>query len=197
MPTVRKRTEIPQNRPPRLKRIPREIRGPSELKLWVEPERNVGPGEAPPGFVQATTSRSEWIAYWAMAKVMQSPADPRKPPYHGGAGWGYQVALDGGRSKKGGSVADFIVWLPSETIGIRLVTERFHVAAGPKKSALDRAQAMRLEKYISVRDLYEQDIIADRTGEAACRKIVELLGGRERLNPALAGTFRRVRPDTI
>jgi hypothetical protein len=197
MPTIRKNLSIPQNRPSRMKRIPRELRGPSELKLWVEPERNVGPGDAPAGFVQATTSKSEWIAYWALAKVMQDPPDPRNPPYYGGQTWGYQVALDGGRSRKGGSVADFIVWLPSEPIVIRLVTERFHVAAGPTKTALDRAQAFRLEKYASVRDLYEQDIIADRTGEAACRKVVELLGGRERINPALAGTFRRVRPDTI
>ena len=197
MPTVRKNLAIPQNRPPRLRRIPRENRGPKELRLWVEPERNVGPGEPPPGFVTGTTSASEWVPYWAISKVFSDPPDPRKPPFEGGQLWDYQVSLDGGRRQRGGSVADFTVWLPSQPIIIRLVTERFHIATNALKKAQDRRQAMNLEKYARVVDLYEQDIIADQSGEAAVRRIVELLGGRQRINPATAGTFRRVRPNTI
>lgn len=197
MPTLRKNLTIPRNKPPRMKRIPRELRGPKELRLWVEPERNVGFGEPPPNFVSGTTSASEWVMYWALAKAFNDPPDPRKPPFHGGQSWGYQIALDGGRSRKGGSVADFIVWLPSESIVLRLATERFHVAAGPQKTALDRMQAMRLERFARVEEIYEQDIIADQTGEAAVRRIVEALGGRQRINPGAAGTFRRVRPNTI
>jgi hypothetical protein len=198
MPTIRKNTTIPQNRPPRLRRIPRENRGPKELRLWVEPERqSVGPGDPPGGFVTGTTSASEWPPYWALAKIFNDPPDPRQPPFQGGQVWGYQVSLDGGRSTRGGSVADYVVWLPSQPVVIRLVTERFHLATNALKKAADRRQAMNLERFARVADLYEQDIIADQTGEAVIRHIVELLGGRERINPATAGTFRRVRPNTI
>ena len=197
MPTIRKNTTIPQNRPPRLRRIPRELRGPKELRLWVEPERVVGPGEPPPGFVIGTTSASEWPPYWALAKIFNDPIDPRKPPFHGGQNWGYQIGLEGGRSQRGGSVADYIVWLASETVVIRLATERFHIATSASKKLWDRTQAMSLERFARVEDLFEQDIIADRTGEATIRRLVELLGGRQRINPGSAGTFRRVRPNTI
>lgn len=198
MPTERKNNAIPQNRPPRLRRIPRTVRGPKGLGLWITPERVVGPGEPPPGFVSGTTSRSEWVAYWAMAKIFEDPPDPSVPPYEGGMNWKYQVPFEGGRSKRGGSVMDFLVTLPAEMIGIRLSTERYHEAVDPRKKAFDRAQAMSLEKRnVRVEDLYEQDIIADTTGNAAIRRIIELLGGWDRVSPSRAGTFRRVRPDTI
>jgi hypothetical protein len=197
MPTIRKSPGIPQNKMPRMRRIPKQNRGPKELGLWIEPERIVGPGEPPPEFVYGTTSASEWPPYWALAKIFNDPPDPRKPPFGGGAMWDYQVPMEGGRSKRGGSVMDYVIWLPSETIGIRLQTERFHEAVDPGKKAMDRAQAMRLERDIRVEDLYEQDIIADRSGDAVIKRIIELLGGWDRISPSRAATFRRVRPNTI
>lgn len=198
MPTIRKNNAIPQTRMPRLRRIPRTVRGPKELGLWITPERVVGPGEPPEGFVSGTTSASEWVAYWACATIFEDPPDPRKPPFEGGRIWRYQVPFEGGRSKRGGSVMDFLIDLPAEMIGIRLSTERYHEAADPRKKAFDRAQAMSLERRnVRVEDLYEQDIIADTTGNAAIRRIIELLGGWERVSPTRAGTFRRVRPNTI
>ena len=191
---------IPKSRPPRMGTIPQSQQGPRALRLTVTPERlSIGPGEPPPGFVTATTSASEWIAYWASSRVFHDPPDPRKPPYFGGLHWGYQKALDGGRREQGGAVIDYIYWLPGETIGVRLQTARFHDAAGPEKEALDRAQLLSLSWIwgVTIKDLDEQEIIADRTGEAAIRRLVELLGGRERINPGVAGTYRAVRANSI
>ena len=191
---------IPQQKMPRLGGIPQTLKGPKGLRLTVQPERrSIGPGEPPPGFVIATTSASEWIAYWASAQVFNDPLDPRKPPYFGGRDWGYQKSLDGGRKQQGGAVIDYIYWLPGETVGVRLQTSRFHDAAGPVKEAMDRAQLVSLSWQwgITIKDLDEQDIIADRTGEAAVRRLVELLGGRERINPGVAGTYRQVRAQSI
>jgi len=197
MATQRKVNAIPENRMKRMRRIPRENRGPRDLGLWMEPERVVGPGEPPAAFLTPTTSRSEWIPYWSLAKIFDDPRDPRQPPYSGGASWGYQVSFEGGRSVRGGSVMDYVIYLPSEIVGIRLQTERFHIAVSPAKRASDRMQAMSLEKYMRVEDLYEQDIIADRTGNAAIRRMIELLGGWERVSPLVSGTFRRVRPESM
>jgi len=191
---------IPQQKMPRLGNIPQKLKGPKGLRLTVQPERrSIGPGDPPPGFVTATTSASEWINYWASAVVFHDPPDPRKPPYFGGRDWGYQKSLDGGRREQGGAVIDYIYWLPGETIGLRLQTARFHDAAGPAKEAMDRAQLVSLSWQwgITIKDLDEQEIIADRTGEAAVRRLVELLGGRERINPGVAGTYRQVRAQSI
>ena len=202
MPITKEKLDlrIPQQKMPRLGGIPQTLKGPKGLRLTVQPERrSIGPGEPPPGFVIATTSASEWIAYWASAQVFNDPLDPRKPPYFGGRDWGYQKSLDGGRREQGGAVIDYIYWLPGETIGLRLQTARFHDAAGPEKEAMDRAQLVSLSWQwgITIKDLDEQDIIADRTGEAAVRRLVELLGGRERINPGVAGTYRQVRAQSI
>ena len=199
---VQKSTDlrIHKTKKPRLGNIPQTIKGPRDLRLMVTPTRlSIGPGEPPPGFVTATTSASEWIAYWASAVVFHDPPDPRRPPDFGGRDWGYQKSLDGGRREQGGAVIDYIYWLPGETIGMRLQTARFHDAAGPEKEAMDRAQLVALSWQwgITIKDLDEQDIIADRTGEAAVRRLVELLGGRERINPGVAGTYRPVRANSI
>ena len=191
---------IPQNKFPRLDNIPLSNKGPRELRLTVEPERlSIGPGLPPPGFVSATTSAPEWVVYWASAKIFHDPVDPRKPPFFGGRDWGYQKDLQGGRKTEGGAVIDYIYWLPGTTVGVRLQTARFHDAASPQKEASDRAQLVALSWLIGVtiKDLDEQDIIADRTGEAAIRRLVELLGGRSQINPGVAGTYRVVRANSL
>lgn len=182
-----------RTRPGQLRRAPVTGTGPRDLGLQKKPIRTGGPGEPPPMFVSATTSRSEWVAYWALAKAFNDPRDPRQPPFFGGRDWGYQIALQGGRREPGGSVVDFIVYLPGETIGIRLQTERFHIAAGPEKQAYDEAQFTNLSRFLTVRDLYEQDILGDPSGEAAVRAVIDLIGGRGRMSPIRSGTYRRVR----
>lgn len=163
--------------------------GPRELGLFREPTRRIGPGEPPPGFVTPTTSAEEWIPYWALATIFLDPAPDklRVPPYFGGLDWGYQL----GDRELGSAVVDYVVYLPGEMIGIRLVTEFFHAAAGPDKEATDTTQVLTLSPYMTVKDLYSQDIIEDRSGESAVRAIVELLGGRDRLPVSVR--FRRSR----
>lgn len=163
--------------------------GPRSLNLHRRPTRRTGPGEPPPGFVTPTTSAEEWVAYWAMARVFEDPAPDklRTPPYFGGLDWGYQL----GDRELGSAVVDFVAYLPGEIIGIRLVTEFFHAAAGVSKQATDESQLLSLARWMTVRDLYAQDIIEDASGESAVRAIVELLGGRERLPVAVR--FRRAR----
>jgi hypothetical protein len=156
-----------------------------------------GPGDAPAGFVQASTSYTEWMWYWASAKVYKDPDDPRMPPYWGGADWGYQLAQQGGRQQLMGAVVDFIYYMPAEVVGIRIQTARYHEEAGPRQHAFDTNQSERLSRFITVLDVYEQDFIADISGESACRLLVETLGGRKRIKPSAVGTYRRVRSRSI
>jgi hypothetical protein len=161
------------------------------------PDFSIGPGEPPPGFVSATTSSTEWIWYWASAKVYNDPDDPRRQPYWGGQQWGYQIAGTGGRMANFGSVIDFIYYMPSATVGIRIQTKRYHEETTPSQKAYDIAQRNSLARFITIVDVYEQDFIADRTGEAACRRLVDALGGKRRMAPGKFGFSRRVRPYSI
>lgn len=58
---------------------------PTGPRLYRQTKKNVffagGPGAAPPGFVRASTSLSEWYFYWAAMKVLDPEQDPRKPPF--------------------------------------------------------------------------------------------------------------------
>lgn len=170
----------------------RSTTGPGGL-LNTKRTYTIGPGEPPPGFVGPTTSKSEWWLYWASAKVFNDPKDPRQQPYWGGEAWGYQVAANGGRHVPGGAVVDFIYYLPGEVIGVRLQTYRYHETAGPTVTAYDRAQLASLARWMTIKDVFEQDIMQDSTGESACRRLVEVLGGKKRIGPAASGTTRRVR----
>lgn len=183
-------------RPGQLRRVPVTGTGPRDLGLQRKPDRQTGPGEPPPGFVRATTSLSEWWVYWALAKFFDDPRDPRQPPFFGGRDWGYQIAAQGGRKEPGGAVVDFVVYLIGETVGIRLQTDRFHLAAGPEKQAYDEAQARNLSRQMTVKDLYEQDYIGDKSGESVVRIIADTIGGRGRVNPLRSGTYRSVRIGT-
>jgi hypothetical protein len=101
----------------------------------------------------------------------------RIPPFFGGLEWGYQI----GDRELGGAVVDFIVYLPGEIVGIRLVTEFFHSAGGPTKEASDVGQVLSLGKWMTVKDLNSIDIIEDASGAAAVGSVIDLLGGRDRL----------------
>lgn len=184
-------------RPPKLRGPASTATGPRALGLQRKPDRQTGPGEPPPGFVAATTSRSEWVSYWALAKAFNDPIDPRRPPFFGGRDWAYQIAIEGGRREPGGAIVDFIIYLSGEMLGIRLQSERFHIVAGPEKQAYDEAQARNLSRFMTVRDVYEQDIIGDRTGQAAVKVMIDAIGGRGRMNPIRGGTYRRVRADSV
>lgn len=182
------------NRPPKIRSFTVFSTGPRLLGLAKDPFRFGGPGQPPPGFVGPTTSASEWIIYWALAKVFNDPIEPRNAPYFGGRDWAYQTAVEGGRRERGGAVVDFVVYLPGQKVGLRLQTERFHIFAGSKKHSYDVIQGQALSRYMTVKDIFEQDIgLADKTGRTAIAVTVDILGGRKRISPINTQRARRVR----
>ena len=158
-----------------------------------DPKLTSGPGTPPGGFLEATTSYMEWMWYWASAKVYNDPSDPRQPPFFGGQDWGYQIKQMGGREIVGGAVVDFMYFLPGEIVGVRLQGSRFHMEAGPEKQSYDATQRNRLSGFITIKDVYDQDFLMDESGEAACKLLVETLGGKARINPATSGTYQLTR----
>lgn len=175
---------------PKLRSVPVFTTGPRILGAGRDPVRLGGYGQPPPNFVGPTTSASEWICYWSLAKIFNDPEDPRIPPFFGGRDWGYQINENGGRVR-GGAVVDFLIFLPGQRIGIRLQTVFFHLFAGPKKQAYDVLQIKDLSHDMIIKDLYENDILGDPTGSKAIRAIVDLLGGRKRINPITNQTARK------
>lgn len=189
-----------KERPLKLSKIPRtrrqtlRSRGPASIDRRVT--RYVGPGEPPPGFITPWNSAPEWIVYWALWKILHEVGDVRKPRngvFVGGEHFGYQTVLDGGRTSLGGQIMDFVIYMPGNDIGLDLLGEQHHLAAGAAQNAIDSARLAAAARYMKVIPIYEQFIIGDPTGEQACRYLVEALGGRRVLNPVTSGTFRPTR----
>lgn len=181
--------------PPQPRGFPLYTTGPQGITN-KPPDYQYGPGDPPPGFVTATTSATEWVWYWASAKVYNDPKDPRRPPFFGGLDWGFQLG-EGEGIRGPATIFDFIYYLPGEELGVRIQTDRYHESAGPAQKAIDRNIRQNLSRWMTIRDVYEQDFIGDPSGEAACRLVVQTLGGRDRINPSASGTYRRVRPGSI
>jgi hypothetical protein len=164
-------------------------RGPAYLVKANIPQMGSGPGEPPPGFVTPTTSATEWYVYWALAKIYEDPLDPRQGPFFGRKlKWGYQIGLDGGRSA-GGAVVDFLIdEVPSgKRLGIRVVTQYFHLGQGSGKIAQDETQKANLMKYIDVYDLYDTEVLDDRTGEKSIIATKKALSMIHSSDPIFAG----------
>lgn len=182
------------SRPRVTKKVPQRRFGPAIFKLNSKPERlGKGPGEPPVGLVTQWTSITEWYVYWAMAKVLGTPSDPRKPPFTGGVNWQYQKALDGGRQLRGGQVLDFVVFNGTQSIGIRVETERYHIFTSAQKQAEDFYQRTHSSGVDIVISIFDQDFMGDPTGAAACKVVAEALKGQQPANPIRYGTARRVR----
>ena len=191
MPTPRS----PAQRPPRLaraSRMPIRKTGPKFLQLGREPVYATGPGQPPPGFVGPSTSAHEWPWYWASKRVFDPDDDPLRPPFEGGHGWDYQRPEH--QFLRLVTAVDFVYFLPGQMIGVRIQTPFFH--RGVEKGAFDDAQARNLSRFMIVRDVFSQDFVQDRTGEAAIKLLIDTLGGRARLNPFKVGTFYPARPNT-
>lgn len=184
---------------PRPIKVPKPViapRGPAIYKLGAAPQEvSGGPGEPPTGFVTAQTSAEEWVYYWAIAKVLGDPKNPRQAPYTGGRDWDYQSddPIFGGRIA-GGAVLDYVVRLAGETVGIRLQTERWHVMAGATQQAKDFYSFIHLRSTTRVMDVFTQYGIADASGRAACEQIARALRGDREADPLRLGTARQVRP---
>lgn len=174
-------------------------RGPKRLHLGQHPVyMDAGPGEPPEGFVGAHTSREEWWVYWAIAKHLNDPKDPRVPPFTGSrvGNWNYQ-ALEGagaGGRIPGGSVTDYQVKTPTGWIGIRLDTERWHIFAGPNQQLKDLFIKTHTKSVQQTVTIFSQDFIEDESGEAVMKVVALALRGIEYPNPIRFGTARRTRP---
>lgn len=155
---------------------------------WPDPKRNIA---------SAHTSKTEWWAYKAFAKVFRDPKDPRKPPFNGGVDWGYQIddPLTGGREKVGGSVVDFVIFYGKMgKIGVRVATYYWHLVASPDVKAKDAFAKSHLEGYMAIIDLYDTYFLSDPTGQTLCKMVADAARGNEWPSPLLGGTVRQIRP---
>lgn len=180
-------------------RITIHAQGPRSLNLR-SPQGYLasGPGDAPDGFTTASTSRDEWIIYWALSKIFNAPVDPRDGPYNGdevGGTWTFQSSFRTG--PVGGARIDFVVFLAWENVAIRVQSERFHVFADPEIQAYDRVQAISLGDQFRVEDVYSQDFIQDRSGQAAIVEVKRILAGGDTINPGTAGVAVRTKFDRL
>lgn len=153
------------------------------LKSLLSPEQRGGCGDPPPGFIGGSNSLSEWLFYCALEKELGPE----------GVDWTYQSSYLGGRYMRGGAVIDFVIFTPRYNIGIRIQSFYFHVSAEQEKQSSDLEQRIRLEQYgLRVIDVYEQDFIGDRTGNAARRLVRMALAGEEMPNPRAYGIVREI-----
>ena len=185
-------------RPPTLRTFSQLPRGPRLYQYSVLEKTDVhgGPGAAPPGFGGPTVSYTEWIVYWALWKVMGNSGDVRKsgPPFIGSPpDWTYQQPFIGGRAEPGGAVVDFIVWRTQtgRPLGIRIQTEYFHLFTSHAKQVSDMLQRQKLMDQIDVVEIYDYQITADPTGQAAIIAVKQALGILELPDPLAGATARR------
>lgn len=158
--------------PPRKVQKPRP---PNAIARGTRVAHRSGPGDAPPGFVTATTSLSEWYIYWAFL-VLKG-----KENYNS---WGFQVPING-RS----AIVDFMVWDQEPRLAIRIQTERWHIAAPSRVQMYDERSKRMLERMgYKVIDIYEQNFIKDKSGRAAIMKVKMALKGQQDPNPITAPT---------
>lgn len=159
-------------RPIKLARGTQRPTGPKMFRPGTKPQIITGPNQPPAGFLNGNNSRSEWMIFWALTKLLGP---------EGEGNWLYQGKI--GRGLPGGSKPDFVVY-QLVPMAIRIQTERYHVAVSERKHAYDDEQRVQLERQgYRVYDIYEQDYINDPMGVAALRVTQEVLENRQRPNP--------------
>lgn len=172
--------KVPQ--PPRPTQRPT---GPKFLRLTKNPSWQSGPGNPPAGFVKGSTSKSEWIIYWALTKILGPEAT---------GGWSYQQSVLGGREKRGGSVADFALYLTNPITLLRIQTERWHITQPSSRQQFDVDQRRALERagYVVI-DIFDEDFLTEddfTTGQAAIKVVHEAIQGVQMPNPVTTQTSR-------
>ena len=180
--------------PPKLPTIRVKPTRPTGLRIIPKSETLIsGPGESPPGFVSGKTSESEWPPYWALARIFKNPLNPRLPPFFGGApDWAYQSEQNTLFGISGATNVDFVVFQPPTIIGVRILSERYHVYTSSEKQAYDEQQRAALEAAgVTVFDLYEDEYLNDPSGQAAIIAMKRAIGRLSSLNPLTSGTALR------
>ena len=196
-PSIANTPTVPRMSRPGLRRTPWRKTGPRLYRLDKEPERiGQGPGKAPPEFLSAQTTETEWQVYWAFAKLYGDPKDPRQPPYTGArdGSWQYQVYVQGPLGDDARNL-DFVAIHDDRTsVGFRIQTERFHIIVDAFVQAEDFFLKTNIRGVSYIVDIYEQDFIGDPTGYAVCTVVANALRGIESPGPIRLGTARKVRP---
>jgi len=186
---------------PHLPKSPALPRGPKWIQsLRKESKLLSGPGQAPAGFVTATTSNLEWIVYWALFKILIPTSDPRNGSYYGYQGvFRYQKAFEGGRDP-GGSVVDFVVEygpkIKTQT-AIRIQSVYRHQDAPARTQSVDRLRKIRIAADMVVVDLWDYDLLYDngeaKNGEKAIVSVKTAIGMIEVPARGATGGARDVR----
>lgn len=170
-------------------------RGSKLLGLGQKRRSTGGPGLPPPGFVTGTTSGLEWYWYWASGTVLGDPPDVRKPPFVGGLFWNYQVPDNPMDVRSlGFAVSDFVYQTGTGELVVRIDSFYYHIATTSDQIARD----LYLKLHGGSEDLiivsaYDDDILGDPTGRAACAAVADALRGREPISPVRSGLAFPVR----
>lgn len=193
--------------PPKPRRPPARPRGPAEFARLVGDQGGF-PLEVPADFPGADlasgkgqVSLDEYWMYLAFAIAFNDPPRPLKPPYKGGMSWSYQVPVLLRNQivprEAGGDIVDFVLYLAAAKWAVRLQSE-LHVfdvfGGGAKQRARDLFSAGHIQGYEKIIDIYSQNFMWDRTGQAAIMTAKDCMRGEAQPNPVIFGTARRVRP---
>lgn len=192
-PGMIKAPERVEVRPTPLRTVTRIPQKPRMYQKLAKPTIEGGPGEPPPNFLMPSTSRTEWLAFWATWKATGAPGDPRNGPFMGPVTgeFEYQSYALGGRRQLGGAVVDFLIRTTDIPIGCRIVTEYFHIFADVQKREADFSQALELGKVMQVVDVYDYEFL--NLDPQALVVYFKQAYGMIKSNPISAGTARRNR----
>jgi hypothetical protein len=171
-------------------------KGPKLYGLGGKRQFAGGPGVPPGDFVTATTSAVEWILYWASFKLLAPNLDPRTPPYTGIPGvFEYQVSTDPIQPRSlGAAVDDFLYYLGTGIVRVRLDTWYFHIAADATQVAKDaKAKLDSARNGARTVTIYDTQIVGDPSGQAAVATLAQALSGIESLSPTTSGLGYAVR----
>ncbi len=171
-------------------------RGERKYKYTVAGDVQTGPGEAPPGFLVATNSVTEWYVYWACFPALQIPmqAEDSGPPFEGVPGFfSYQTPMQGGRSLPGGAVPDFVIERTRTGIPVivRVVTEYWHLFTSNDKQIRDELQRQRLDDEVDIVDVFDYEFMHDPTGAATVVAVKRAAGLIQSPDPLYSATARR------
>jgi len=172
-------------------------RGPKLYEFGKDHGHTGGPGDPPPGFVTIKTTATEWPIYWALAKVLGTPAADkiRTGPFHGGLPvWIYQSYVDLGGLKS--TNYDFLVLQPnpySQPVAIRIQTEGYHSFVPNAKHQYDVFHRARGEERFDVVDIYDSYYLSDPSGQAAILLVKMALQLIEPPNPIYTHAIRRAK----
>ncbi len=162
-------------------------RGPRALGLGVKRIQR-GPGPPPEGF-EGTIP--EWVWYFASAKLLDNPKDPRQPPFTGArdGSWLFQVPeLPGEARQVGGSISDFVYVQGSGFVIVRIETFYWHTSAPPAQQARDFYLTTHAANDVTrVERIEDGWYMGDTTGATAVRLLAEALSGVSRIGSVHSG----------